>query len=225
MQYSCGHADTLEHGGLPAFGRSAHAFEAVVVATSLGGREALERLLAPLPVDFPAAVLVVQHLNARSPSFLPELLARRTRLAVKHAACGEPLRPATVFVAPPGRHLLVDAGRRCRLSDAPPVWFARPAADPLFVSAASVFGARALAVVLTGRLCDGAAGAVAVREAGGVVLAQEPASCRAPEMPTAAIRSGAAHVALPVEVLGAALRALVTVPGATALFGLGSRAA
>lgn len=203
--------------------RSTAEFDVVAVAASLGGREALEELLAPLPADFPAPVLVVQHVDARSPSFLPELLARRTRLVVKHAEHGEPLRAATVFVAPPGRHLLVDADRRCTLSDAPPVWFARPAADPLFESAARVFGARALAVVLTGRLRDGADGSIAVRAAGGVVLAQEPASCRAPGMPSAAIRSGAAHLALPINVLGTALQALVTVPGAATLFGLGPR--
>ena len=201
------------------------AFDVVVVATSLGGREALEQLLQPLPADFSAPVLVVQHIDAQSPSYLPELLARRTRLAVKHAEAGEPIRAGTVYVAPPSRHLLVGMDRGCALSDAPAVHFARPAADPLFVAAAERFGARTLGVILTGRLSDGAHGAMAIREAGGVVLAQEPASCRAPEMPKAAIRRGAVHVVLPPAALGAALNVLVTVPGARALFGLVTRAA
>jgi two-component system chemotaxis response regulator CheB len=182
-------------------------------------------LLAPLRRDFPAPVMVVQHIDPRSPSLLPELLAPHTALVVKQAEDGERLSAATVYVAPPGRHLLVNAERRCALSDAPPVWFARPAADPLFVSVAEVFGARALAVVLTGKLRDGADGAIAIRNAGGVVLAQDPASCRAPGMPRAAIECGAAQLSLPLAALGPALSALVRVRGAAALFGLQSRAA
>ncbi len=200
------------------------AFDAVVIAASLGGRETLEELLAPLPADFPAPVLVAQHLHADSPGYLPTLLARRTRLVVKHAEPDEALRAGTVYVAPPARHLRVAAGGRCELANEPRINFARPAADPLFTSAAAVFGARVVGVVLTGRLFDGAAGAAAIRRAGGVVLVQEPASCRAPDMPRAAMRRGAAHLALPPAALAAALVGLVAVPGAAALFGLGARA-
>ena len=203
----------------------AAAFDAVVVACSLGGREALEQLLWPLPADFPAPLLVVQHVDADSPGYLPGLLARRTGLAVKHAEPGEPLRAGTVYVAPPGRHLLVTPEGRCARSDGPRVSFARPAADLLFTSAVAAFGARVLGVVLTGRLSDGAAGAVAIRGAGGVVLAQDPASCRAPEMPRAAIARGAAHFTLPPAALAAALVGLVAVPGTSARLGVGGRAA
>jgi len=190
--------------------------DVVVVATSLGGREALEMLLAPLPVDLPVPILVVQHIGAQSRSQLPEMLARRTRLAVRHAELDEPLRASTVYVAPPDRHLLVGPGPRCILSDAAPVRFSRPAADPLFVSAADVFGERTLGVILTGRLRDGADGATAIRDAGGVVLAQDPATCRAAAMPEAAIRRGVVNLALPIVALAAALCALVLDPGARA---------
>lgn len=199
--------------------------DVVVVATSLGGREALEQLVEPLAADFPVPVVVVQHVDEHSPSYLPELLARCTRLTVKHAEAGELLRPSTIFVAPPGRHLLVGVDRRCLLSEAPRVSFARPAADLLFVSAADVFGPRAFGVILTGRLSDGTAGARAIRAAGGVVLAQEPVSCRAPEMPEAVIRAGLAHLVLPPAALATALSVLVTVRGARAMLGLSSRAA
>ena len=225
--HSQARAEHARHSARHASGdaRPAGLFEVVVVATSLGGRSALAELLAPLPPDFPVPVMVVQHVDPRSPSLLPELLARHTMLVVKQAEDGERLSAATVYVAPPGRHLLVSAERRCVLSDAPPVWFARPAADPLFRSAAEMFGARTLAVILTGKLCDGADGAVAIRNAGGVVLAQDPATCRAPGMPRAALERGGAHLSLPLARLGPALSALVSVRGAPALFGLQSRVA
>lgn len=209
----------------PALAPPFAAFDVVVIATSLGGREALEALLAPLATDFPAPVVVVQHMDAHSPSHLAELLARRTGLAVKFAESGEPLRASTVYVATPGRHLVIGPDRCCVLSDDPAVRFSRPSADPLFESAADVFGERTLGVILTGRLSDGTVGAEAIRRAGGVMLAQDPATCRAPEMPQAAIRQGLVHLTLPPAALGAALSALVAVPGARALFGLETRAA
>jgi two-component system chemotaxis response regulator CheB len=204
-------------------GLSPAEFDVVVVATSLGGRDALEQLLAPLPADFAAPILVVQHLDAHAHSYLPELLARRTPLSVRHAESGEPLRAATVYVAAPGRHLVIGVDEHCLLSDSAPVEFSRPAADPLFVSAAAVFGARTLGVILTGRLRDGSSGADAIRRAGGVVLAQTPATCRAAAMPEAAIRLGAVDLVLPLGSLGAAVLALVTVPGARASYGITAR--
>ena len=205
--------------------RSHAEFDVVVVATSLGGRDALEQLLAPLSADFPAPIVVVQHVGANAHSSLPELLARRTLLAVRHAESDEPLRASTVYVAPPDRHLVIGADRCCILSDDAPVAFSRPAADPLFISAADVFGRRCLGIILTGRLCDGTRGAEAIREAGGVMLAQDPATCRAPGMPEAAIRRGVVDLALPPLALGAALLALVTTPGARAQLGISTHAA
>jgi two-component system, chemotaxis family, protein-glutamate methylesterase/glutaminase len=145
-----------------------------------------------------------------------------TRTAI-YAESGEPLRAATVYVAAPGRHLVIGVDKHCLLSDSAPVEFSRPAADPLFVSAAAVFGARTLGVILTGRLRDGSSGADAIRRAGGVVLAQTPATCRAAAMPEAAIRLGAVDLVLPLASLGAAVLALVTVPGARASYGITAR--
>jgi two-component system chemotaxis response regulator CheB len=208
----------------PAFPSAA--FDVVVVAASLGGRQALEPVLGPLPGDFPAPIMVVQHLSPSAPNhLLPALLAPQTRLRVKQAEPGERLRGATVYVAPPGRHLLVVRDGVCECSDGPRISAARPAADLLFASAADTFGARTLGVLLSGRLHDGAAGAAAIRRAGGVVLAQDPATCRAPEMPCAAIRSGAAQLVLPPATIAAALVGLVAVPGVRELFGLRGRAA
>lgn len=197
------------------------AFDVVVMAASLGGLEALRRVLAPLPANFPAPILVAQHVDARSPSYLPALLKQSVGLAIKHAAVGERLQAGTVYVAPPGRHLLVRPPGECELCDGPRINFARPSADQLFSSAADAFGRRALGVVLTGRLSDGTAGAASIRRVGGVVLAQDPATCRAAGMPRSAIDRGVIDVVLPLPALADALIGLVTVPGVPALFGVG----
>lgn len=196
------------------------AFDVIVVGASLGGRAVLERMLEKLPAEFPVPIVVVQHMRALSVSHLPELLAACTRLAVRHAFDDELLCPSTVYVAMPNRHLEIAADRRCRLTSDSPYRFSRPAINTLFRSAAAAFGARTLGVVLTGLLDDGAAGATEIRRGGGLVLAQEPATCQAPSMPRAALACGGAQLALPPDALGAALVALVTTPGTRAMFGL-----
>ena len=201
---------------------SAPAFDIVVMAASLGGREVLESVLARLPADFATPIVLVQHAGQHAPRLLPLLLARRTSLEVRYAVHGEALARGVVHVAPPGTHAVVSRARALRLSDGPRVSYARPSADRLFGSAALAFGARTLGVVLTGKLFDGAAGASAIRRAGGVVLAQDPGSCLAPDMPQAAIDRGAVHLTLPPEGLGFAIAALVSSPCLSAVLGLGA---
>jgi two-component system chemotaxis response regulator CheB len=201
-------------------------YDAVVVASSLGGPKVLGEILSALPADFPAPILVVQHLSTSFPSSLADVLGgREIRLTVEWARENARLCARTVYLAPPGLHLTVTSACTSRLSSGMPVNFARPAADLLFSSAATSFGPRALGVVLTGRLHDGAAGAEAIRDAGGVVLVQDPHTCRAPGMPQAVLRRGGADFVLPPEKISCALVSLVMVPGARALFGLERRSA
>ena len=199
---------------------AAPAFDAVVIGASAGGIAALGRVLVALPPDFPAPVIVVQHLSPFHPSALAELLQRRCDLAVRWARTGDPLAPRTVYLAPRARHLVVTR-HGCELSDAPCVHFARPAADVLFTSAARAWGPRALGVVLTGAGTDGAAGARAVKEGGGVVIAQDEATSAFFSMPGTAIRRGNADFVLPLDAIPAALVTLVMVPGARSLFQTG----
>jgi len=210
-------------GQLPCFENAS--FDVVVVAASLGGPTILGEILSALPSDFPAPILVVQHLSNRFPSSLAEWLEGRSRVRIEWAREDARLRASTAYLAPPGYHLTVTSRYTSRLSKGPPVNFARPAADVLFSSAAASFGARTLGIVLTGRLYDGAAGAQAIRKAGGVVLAQDPHTCRAPGMPQAVIRSQAVDFVLPPEKIVCALVSLVMVPGARALFGVERRSA
>jgi two-component system chemotaxis response regulator CheB len=154
-----------------------------------------------------------------------DVLKWRTSLAVRWAEHGLRPRPRTLYVAPPDRHLEVSGRRTFALSDAPKLHGTRPAADPLFQSAARVYGPRCLGVVMTGMGRDGLAGAGAIREAGGTVLAQDRATSAASSMPGAVADAGHARFVLPLSTLAPALVSLVMVPGGASLFGVSHQAA
>jgi two-component system, chemotaxis family, protein-glutamate methylesterase/glutaminase len=201
----------------PYGGHAKRPFDVVAMTASLGGLDALSRVLGALPPDFPLPILVVQHLSSRSPSHLVELLSRRCALPVTWAQPGRLLRPGVVYIAPPDRHLLVGIARSVRLSERPHVQFVRPSADVLFESVAASYRERAIAVVLTGSRSDGARGARAIKRAGGRVLAQDEATCAAFGMPEAAIATGSVDFVLPLLTIAPALVALTMAPGAAAL--------
>ena len=181
----------------------------VSVVASMGGIAALRQLLSSLPAGFPAAVLVVQHVERGRESHLAELLARVSALSVREARDGERMREGVVYVAPPDRHLLAAADGTLALSDAPPEHFTRPSGDPLFRSVAEHYRERAVAVVLTGRDADGSGGVPHVHAAGGTVLAQDPATAVEGSMPRASIRTGAVDRVLPLDEIGPALVSMV----------------
>ena len=138
------------------------------IAASAGGVEPLRRLVADLPADLDAAVCVVLHIPPTGRSLLAPILARHSALTTVVAEHGTRLRAGTIYVAPADQHLLVRADA-VELSHGPKENGVRPAADPMFRSLARAWGSRAVAVVLSGALDDGAAGAAAVAEAGGKV--------------------------------------------------------
>jgi two-component system chemotaxis response regulator CheB len=172
---------------------------AVGIAASAGGLRALSSLLAALPADTEAAILIVQHVDPSRPSQSAAILGRTTALAVRAATDGDALEAGLVLVAEPNRHLVVDSSGRVRLVDSPPVNHVRPSADPLFESLAGSHGARAAAVILTGTGRDGAAGAQVLRRAGGHVVVQEPSEAQFSGMPTAAIAAGPVDEVVPLE--------------------------
>jgi two-component system, chemotaxis family, protein-glutamate methylesterase/glutaminase len=172
--------------------------DAVVIGASAGGVEALSTLLAALPADLDAAVLVVLHLPRERRSLLAEIFGPRCVVPVVEAGDKDPVRPGTVYLAPPDYHLLVDAGPCTALSVDAPVNYSRPSIDVLFESAAELWGRRLAGVILTGGNHDGAAGLAAVRRAGGITLVQDPADAQVPVMPAAALREGPADRVLPL---------------------------
>jgi two-component system chemotaxis response regulator CheB len=193
------------------------AFDVVAIAASVGGLQAMRKILTALPADFPAALFIQTHLTPTYPSKLVEVLQPRTLLPVAWATDSAVLRPGTVMVAPPGQHVRVTPSGRLCLTSWADMGYAKPRADGLFTSVAASFQTRALGVVLTGYLDDGARGSLALRQAGGRVLVQDPATAEAPDMPLAALRTGCADFVLPLDTLPAALTALVMVRGMATL--------
>ena len=181
----------------------------IVVGASSGGIEALQTLIGTLPQDYAAPICIVQHASADSPRVLDRILARAVELPVAMARSGDRLQPRRVYVAPPDQHLLIEPGR-VRLSRGPKENRFRPAIDPLFRSAAQVYGPRVIGVVLTGSLDDGAAGLWAIRHLGGSAVVEDPATAQFPSMPTHARRRVPDALVAPVPQLGALLQRLLT---------------
>ncbi|GAB3048498.1 chemotaxis protein CheB [Stenotrophomonas tumulicola] len=168
----------------------------VVIGASAGGVSALQHVLRALPAGLSMPVLVVLHLPRDRPSRIAELLDPDCALVVREAEDKQPLQPGTVTFAPPDYHLLVEDTTMIALSMDAPVLFSRPAIDPLFESAAAVFGEQVLAILLTGASSDGSEGVAAVRDAGGQAWLQCPDDAEASLMPASALQRAGADAVL-----------------------------
>jgi two-component system, chemotaxis family, protein-glutamate methylesterase/glutaminase len=169
----------------PATSREQFGHDIIAVGASSGGLDALRDLVQDLPKDLPASVFIVMHVGVRS--HLSEILDRLCALPVIAADSGERIRPGTVYVASPGRHLLIHDGHLL-LRRGPRENMARPAIDPLFRTAAASHGGRVIGVVLSGALNDGTAGLIAIKRCGGLAVVQDPSDASVPSMPQSALR-------------------------------------
>jgi two-component system chemotaxis response regulator CheB len=186
--------------------------EVVAIGASTGGPNALAEVLPKIPAGFPVPILIVQHM----PPLFTELLASRLNascpLHVAQATDGALVRPGDVWIAPGDFHMTVarsGASRVLRLHKGPPENFCRPAVDVMFRSVAEAYGSSALAVVMTGMGKDGAAGAAAIRKAGGPIFAQDEPTSVVYGMPKAVVDAELADQVLPLSEIAAAITAAV----------------
>lgn len=181
----------------------------VAVAASTGGPAALATILAALPESTPIPILVVQHITNGFHKGLVDWLNSVTGLAVRLAEHGQRLHPGEVLVAPPDVHLGVSRGGRVALSEDSPIRGHRPSATHLFRSVTQAFGAGAVGVVLTGMGDDGAAGLKSLKEAGGIVVAQDEASSVVYGMPREPAVLGIVDHVIPLDLIGPTLTHLL----------------
>ena len=181
--------------------RALKRYELIVIGCSMGGMRALQTILESLPKEFCVPIAVVQHRYRTSNEALPAFLRRYTHLEVVDADDKQWIRSGTVYLAPADYHLMVERGEISLSVDAR-VEYSRPSVDVLFESAADAYGASVVGVVLTGANADGARGAMAIKRRGGLVIAQDPETAEAPQMPRAAIEKAAVDRILPLERIG-----------------------
>ena len=186
--------------------------QCVVIAASTGGPSALQALIAGLPAGFPAAVLVVQHIPRGFTKSLAERIDARSAIPVREAVDGDAVEPGRVLIAPAGIHARLarrPGGVEITLDEEPRDTLHRPSADVLMASAAEVYGPLVVGVVLTGMGADGTEGLRAIREGGGLTLAESEETCVIYGMPKAAIEAGVVHRAAPLDRLAGEIVAAV----------------
>ncbi len=180
----------------------------VVIASSTGGPAALQQILTELSPDFPAPIVVVQHMSAGFTAGLVRWLQSSTGLKLTIARHGERMEAGTVYFADEGRHLEIGVMNRLFYRDTPPVHYVRPSATVLFASAARQTPSEVIGVVLTGMGEDGVEGLRAMHDAGSLTIAQDQATCVVYGMPGAAVKAGAIDHILPIESIGKKLNEL-----------------
>jgi len=183
----------------------------IVIGASAGGLRAVGHIAHLLPATLSASVLVVLHLSSTSRGMVASVLSRRTSLPVKQAEHGDQLLPGRIYVAPADHHLVLGPSG-LELNQGPRVNRARPAIDPLFLSAALLYGQRVIGVVLTGFLHDGTAGLAAIKQAGGLAIVQDPVDAEFPDMPGRALAGTAVDYCAPLSEIPGLLAGLASGP-------------
>jgi two-component system chemotaxis response regulator CheB len=180
----------------------------IVIGGSAGSIDVLKKIVRELPSDIPAAVFVIVHLAARSRNFVPEILQKATSMLVVHASEGAPIRRGTIYVAPADRHLVIGKDH-IHLSRGPNEGLQRPSINFAFRSAAAAYGPRAIGVLLSGMLDDGAAGIWEIARREGVTIVQDPSEVQFPSMPLSALNDAVVHYTLTVAEIAPTLTRLI----------------
>ncbi|RJQ55150.1 MAG: chemotaxis response regulator protein-glutamate methylesterase [Actinobacteria bacterium] len=194
-------------------GRDAGSSKIVAIGSSTGGPAAVERVLAEIPDEFDAAVLVIQHLPVGFSDSFVKRLARMVSLDVTSGETGQRVSGGRVYVAPAGSHMTVtrrpSMGPVIQLDSSMAISGVRPAADRTMESVARVYGERAVGVLLTGMGSDGAMGMQRIKENGGVTIAQDEKSCIVYGMPRAAVERGVVDKVVPLHRIAGEIRRAV----------------
>ena len=178
------------------------AYKLVAIGTSTGGPVALQRVLTQLPGNFPAPIVLVQHMPAAFTKAFAERLDKLCRISVKEAEDGDILRPGLALLAPGGKQMMIDGRGAVRILPGDERLNYKPCVDITFGSAAKSFGDKVLAVVLTGMGADGREGARMLKQGGSQVWAQDEASCVIYGMPMAIIKAGLADAVYSLDDIG-----------------------
>jgi two-component system chemotaxis response regulator CheB len=182
----------------------------VVIGTSAGGLKALTRLISQLQSNFPAPILVVQHISADATgNVLLDVLNRNGKLKCTHAKNNTRLKAGHLYLAPSDYHLMVNSKEKILVTKGAQENRSRPAIDPLFRSAAVEFGNRVIGILLTGYLDDGTAGLKVIQRCGGICIIQDPADADYPDMPQNALNQLKPDYCLPIEEMGGLLYQLL----------------
>lgn len=177
----------------------------VVIASSTGGPKTLRALFDGLPEGFSAPILIVQHMPAGFTASLASRLDQCGTVRCREAKHGDKIEPSLALLAPGGKHMVVEKDGTVSLNEAPPIHGVRPAADYLFESASQCFGSNTVGVVLTGMGRDGASGAVAVKQAGGMTFGESEETCVIYGMPKAAKQAGGIDSEFPLHEMPSAI--------------------
>lgn len=181
----------------------------IVIGASAGGMDALKKLVAQLPKDFPAPIFIVNHMSANTTGeALVKVLNESGNLPCAHAQDNQTFKSGHIYLAPSDQHMLIVEGKILVTKGARENR-SRPAIDPLFRSAAVAYGNRVVGIILTGYLDDGTSGMTAIKRCGGVCIAQDPEDASYPDMPQSVIANVGADYCLPVAEMGALLTDLL----------------
>lgn len=174
-------------------------FEVVVIGVSAGGFKALHAILPSLPADFTFPVVIVRHQHPTSDDYLAQSLSEKCQVIVKQADEKENIKSGVVYIAPPNYHLMIEDDKTFSLSVDEQVNYTRPSIDVLFETAADVYGARSIGVILTGANIDGSSGLKKIKQRGGFAIVQHPATATVDTMPLAAIAATEVDSILPLD--------------------------
>ncbi len=196
------HAPASHHHAPTSAAPKRKAYKLVAIGTSTGGPVALQRVLTQLPANFPAPIVLIQHMPAAFTKAFAERLDKLCRISVKEAEDGDILRPGLALLAPGGKQMMVDGRGAVKILPGDERLNYKPCVDITFGSAAKSYSDKVLAVVLTGMGADGREGARLLKQSGSQIWAQDEASCVIYGMPMAIVKAELADAVYSLDDIG-----------------------